>query len=266
MRNFDLNKPLTENFPELDFNISTFSISSLIDIERQMLLNNASKYPNYIGVWEYSYFFLWKLFNHESTLEKSYTIVAALFTEGYNSLRCAFKSNLEGYHSDSITLLRKTHESVVRAIACRIDSANSDTYILESGVQKSHSRFKGEFLNELYSLESSYAHAHRLKAMETMSSLSEEIPIEGVTYGPQFHEREFTFSLKMSLFWLYVMIKAASRLFTDQISQQWIKESEIVTEMIRCLAPDEDKFTKYYSSIDKCFENIGPVTNKINLN
>lgn len=257
---FNPKKSLKENFKSLDFNDAYIFNCALIDVEdKSCNLYHAQRFHNYIQAWEYAYYFVDSFIRKHSNLQNNFATIAALFTEAHSSIRCAFLCNQRGYHSDSIALLRKTHECIVRAIACKVRPKRAGKFITDSDIQRCHDTFDAKFLSELYKIESSYTHSNIVKALEPIFAENQGIQFKGVSYGPQLDEKEFVYSACLSLFWLYIMIKTIPRVFPAQVDKVWVDKSHESARMLRVILEYAKNFQVYCDKIDDCFEKIGPI-------
>lgn len=118
-------KSLKELYPELNFESAYESNITLEDRESKVIAHYLAVINVYIAIWEYGYYFLSLAIVKHTSIHKSYLLIAALITKVHSSLHGSFLLNIRGYHPDAIALLRKTHESMIKAIACKVQSPNS---------------------------------------------------------------------------------------------------------------------------------------------
>ena len=194
---------------------------SLYDAEDQCKIALHQKFRNYIGVWEYGYYFLSLAIKHTS-LDRSYGIIAAYFSEAMTSLRAAFLSNLHGYQSDSINDLRRVHDSAVRSLALRHKPRRLEKIIQSSGLQSFHNQLGLYSLNDLYNVPSSFTHGNKLKIIETWRKINAK-ELTAIDYGCQKNEQKFSYSAKVSIFWLYFLIRIVPILFEKQVNSYWLE-------------------------------------------
>jgi hypothetical protein len=255
MRKIDPNKTIDENYPELNFKSSVASNNSLYDAELEVRTTLNKRFNNYIYIWEYGYYFT-SLFIRHSSIHKSYITIAALFTEVHSALRTSFLLNLSGYHADSVVLLRKVHESLIRAIACRVNPPKMWDIIQSSSIGKIENGI-GLNLKKLYNVESTFTHSNKMKSFQSGIDLKSGRVDIGVNYGPQINIKEFDYSAKVSIFWLYATIKVLPKLFPGQISNSWLalqgESAELMHDFLEnCKSSLLDECLR----IDKCLEKI----------
>lgn len=220
---------------------------SLYDAEDQCKTALYQKFRDYIGVWEYGYYFLSLAIKH-TNLDSSYGIIAAYFSEAMTSLRAAFLSNLHGYHSDSINDLRRVHDSAIRSLALRHKPQRLEKIVQSSGLQSFHSQLGLPSLNDLYNVPSSFTHGNKLKIIETWRKINSK-ELTAIDYGCQINEQKFSYSAKVSIFWLYFLIRIVPILFEKQVNSYWLENQQ---ESLRFL---KDYLVATKSSLaDNCVE------------
>lgn len=210
----------------------------------------------YIVAWEYGYYFI-SLFIGKSSIHYSYGVIASLFTEAHSALRGSFLLNLYGYHGDSIVLLRKTHESLIRAIAIRIKSSLTWNIVQEKSIKKLENRYLKIDLSKVYKIESSFTHSNQMKAFEVGMKINSGNKEYGISYGPQIDAKTFSLTAKLSIFWLYSMIQSIPYLFKEQVQDYWMAKKEASTQYMfdylkegkSSLAEDTQKINKALSLI-----------------
>jgi hypothetical protein len=253
--NIDPEKPITENYPNLNFDASMQSNLSLYDAEADSKLALYPKFNNYIFIWEYGFYFL-SLFIQHSSIHKSYITLAALFTEAQSSLRSSFLLNLQGYHPDAIALLRRTHESTVRAIACKIQPQKMWSIIMDSSIQKAEHSF-GVSLKTIYRLESSFTHSNTLKSFQSGIDLQSGKENIGVAYGPQINDKEFSLAAKISIFWMYTLIRVLPSIFPKQVSEYWLSKQQDSAKLLKdYLMATRSSLAEDLKQIDTCLSKI----------
>lgn len=238
------------------FDLSFYSINldaaykanlSLYDAEDQCKIALYRKFKEYIGVWEYGYYFL-SLAIKCTNLDRSYGVIAAYFSEAITSIRAAFLSNLHGYHSDSINSLRRVHDSAVRSLALRHKPRTLERIVQSSGLQSFHSQLGLSSFNILYYGPSSYTHGNKLKIIETWRMIRSQ-ELTAIDYGCQIDEKKFSYSAKISIFWLYFLLRVVPILFEKQVNSYWLNNQQ---ESLRLL---KDYLVATKSSLaDNCDE------------
>lgn len=212
-------------YPKLHFEAAFSTTQSLIDVEEYCKNELITHSRPYIQTWEYGFYFV-SLFITKTTIEKSYMVIASLFTEAHSAIRASFLLNNMGYHSDSIALLRKTHESVVRAIAVKFRPDITWNIVQEKSISKLENRYIKINLNAVYKVESSFTHSNQMKTMKAGMDLKAGVDPLGISYGPQLDDKLFSYSAKLSIFWLYVMIQSIPKLFPNQIPAHWLTNQD----------------------------------------
>ncbi len=255
MRKINKDKTIDENYPSLNFKAALESNIRLYDAETDSQAILYEKFKKYIYIWEYGYYFT-SLFIKHSSVHRSYITIAALFTEVHSALRASFLLNLRGYHADSVALLRKAHESLVRAIACRANPPRMWDIIQSSDVVTMGNKI-GLDLKKLYNVESSFTHSNKMKSFQSGIDFKSEKNDIGVSYGPQINEKEFSYASKVSIFWLYAAIKALPKLFPSQISDYWLSLHEDSAGLMHdFLENTKSSLIEECNRIDECLKKI----------
>lgn len=216
-------KTLEEEYPSLRFDKSYEGIMGLENVEGEVVLNFVKKYSIPIKIWEYGYYYL-TLFIQRSTIQSSYSPLAALFSEAHSSLRTTFILNNRGYHADSIALLRRVHEATVKMIAGKMSPKKMWTLVMDNSLQSAESKI-GVNLNWINNVESSYIHANRIKVLGTGISLQNKQQI-AIPYGPQENHQEYVVSINLSIFWMYVLVLVIPVVFPNQILSIWLEKRD----------------------------------------
>lgn len=257
MNNNNFNKPLEEVYPNLCWDKSFSGILDICDTEKQCTLYFVKKYSYYIKIWEYGYYFI-SLLIQRSSVHKSYAPLAALYSEAHSSLRCSFLCNVQGYHPEAISLLRRVHECCTKLIACRSFPKNIWNIVQSTSLQKAESDL-GLNLKWIYNIESSFLHSNKLKVFDTGFKLKENLDIS-IPYGPQLNDKEYSTAAAISIFWMYVLVLVAPRLFPDQIPSLWMNKYKESYMLLRdyISMPAESKLIKEAENIEKILDKIGP--------
>lgn len=255
MIKIDKNKTIQENYPNLIFDAATESNINLFDAEQLISTIQHEKFRNYIYIWEYGYYFI-SYFISKSAIDNSETPIAALFTEAHNALRGSFLLNLRGYHSDAITLLRKVHESVIRSLAIKKNPKNIWNIVQASDIRKTEHSV-GLDLNRLYNLESSFTHSNKLKVFRIGIDLNAGKTDISVEYGPQVKEKEFSLTAKISIVWIFFLIKAAPKLFPGRGNEYWLSRYEESAKLMKnFLEESKSSLTSDCNQIEKSLEKM----------
>lgn len=250
MTNLDKNKTISENYPGLNFDAAFDSNASLYDAENtcQVILNE--KFKTYTFVWEYGYYFA-SYFISKSSIDNSEAPIAALFTDAHSSLRGSFLLNLRGYHAEAIALLRKCHESLIRVVAIKANPKNIWNIVQSSDIRKAEHSI-GLELKNLYNVESSFTHSNKIKIFKIGIDLHAGKKDIEVQYGPQINEKEFSYTSKVSIFWLYALISIAPKLFPDRANDYWTSRFEESLKLLRdFLQESKSSLSKDCNQIDK---------------
>ncbi len=251
----DPNKSLVQSYPDLNFESAFLSNDSLYGVESELMSYHNRKFNRYVAIWEYGHYFI-SLAISRSSVHKSYITIAALITEAHSALRGSFLLNLKGWHSDSIVLLRKVHESLIRAMACKANPKKTWNFIQSSGIQKAEHSI-GLDLKELYNIESSYSHSNRLKVFKSGIDLKSGKDKISVSYGPQQDEKEFGLAASISIFWVYVAIKILPKLLPNQLSKYWMSKydqsAQLMKDYIETTGSD---LIKKIDEFDSCLTKI----------
>ena len=261
MSDNNINKPLEELYVNLCWDKSMSGMMRLMDTEEECSLYFVKDSSRYIKIWEYGYYFI-SLLIQQSSIDKSYAPLAALYSESHSSLRCSFLCNIQGYHPEAISLLRRVHECCTKLIACRSFPKNIWNIVQSTSLQKAESDL-GLNLKWIYNIESSFLHSNKLKVFDTGFKLKKNLDIS-IPYGPQLNNKEYSTAAAISIFWMYVLVLVAPRVFPDQISSSWMdKYKESCTLLKDYISmPAENKLIKEAENIEKILDKIGPESYK----
>lgn len=225
----DPERPISENYPALLFDRAMESNLSLYDAEDVARYTLHKKFNNYVYIWEYGYYFVSLIFNHP--LHKSYMPLAALITEAHTALRGAFLLNLNGYHPEAFTLLRRAHECTVKAIASKTKTSKTWNIVFSTGTQRSESIIGVDF-QKIWKVESSFTHSNFIKVFETAKNMDND-DNPGVSFGPQMDEKLFKTAANISIFWLYVLIQTLPYILANQMGEDWISKQQDSAKLMK---------------------------------
>jgi len=252
-------KFLEDLYQELNWEKSLYGVRGLIYTENECLTYFNTKYKGYIKRWEYGYYYLLLLFQNLK-LGKSYSIIASLYSEALNSLRCSFLNNMNGYHPESISLLRRVHECCVKLMAGRAFPQKIWDIVQSPSLQKAESDL-GINLKWINNIEGSYLHSNKLKLIDIGKKWNQISPIE-IPYGLQPNDKEFIVSANLSIFWIYILTLIAPRLFTEQISGSWLSKYQISCKLFKDYLKESNKpINKLFQSlieVENILDKIGP--------
>lgn len=252
--NVDPNKTYKENYPHLNFDSSYITNMSLYDAESESRSILFQQNKSATLVWEYGYYFLSLIFKH-SNLHRSYLPIAALLTETHSAIRSSFILNLYGYHSDAIAILRKAHESIVKAIAGKTKPIKLWKIGFSADRQAAESIIGVNF-NHIYKIESSFTHSNQFKLFEAAMDMKDANKQVGVCYGPQLDIKYFRIAINTSIFWLYISIQSVPYLFTGQVSQYWLDNKEESAKFLRDYLVGSNAFVKDLNAFDICLRKL----------
>jgi hypothetical protein len=208
------------DFADLPYEKATEFNVSLLASERACFKAFVLKYGVYVPLWEYGYYFLGRYLD-TATVTSANALAASLFIDAYGALRSSFLVGANGYLPDSLALLRKTHESFVRAVGCAAQPARSLDMVRSSDIRKTE-RDLGLNLEPLYRIESGFTHSNRLRSLNTMIAVHEgkEPPLH---YGPQVEDDLHGFVSKAAAFWLYFGVMMVPCVVAPTSSQvEWL--------------------------------------------
>ncbi len=220
------------SFDDYDLNFAAAKEAnlSIYDAEAECKQILYPQFKDYVFVWEYGFYFLSLAIKH-TNLNRSYGIIAAFHVEAMTSLRAAFLCNLNGYQNDSINTLRRVHDSAIRALFSRYQPQKMATIVNTSSLQGFHASLKMSFLNEQYRVLSSFTHANKMKAIKTWKEVNTG-ELEAMAYGCQTDAKMFSYSAKVSIFWLYFLIRVIPILFENQVNQYWLDRQKESLRML----------------------------------
>jgi hypothetical protein len=253
-------KTIEELYPDLSWDKSFDGIIGLTEAEDRCSEYFIKEYSHYIKVWEYGYYFISLLIN-KASVERSYSPLVALYVEAHSSLRCSFLCNLKGYHPEAISLLRRVHECCTKLMAGRAFPQKIWDIVQCSSLWKADSDL-GIDLRWIYRLESSYLHSNKLKVIGIGKKLKNKEEI-GIPCGPQMNDNEIQIAANLSIFWIYILILIAPRLFTDQIPDFWLNKYsqsyKLFKDHLKCL-PKKNALALEAEQIENILDKIGPET------
>lgn len=229
--NVDPNKTIPENYPDLNFDAAYSSNLSLYDAESDARFVLYYRHKKAVYIWEYGFYFFSLIFTHAS-LHRSYLPLAALITEAHSALRGSFLLNLNGYHSDAFAILRKAHESIVKAIACKTKPQNMWNIGFGTSREKAEHVIGVDF-KKTWALESSFTHSNLMKLFEAGKDIQNPYKKVGVSYGPQINDKQFGAATNTPIFWLYVLIESLAYIFPGQISKYWLSKKDESARLLR---------------------------------
>lgn len=229
--NIDPQRPISENYPDLNFGAAYESNMSLYDAESlsRQLLHNSNK--NFIHCWEYGYYFVSLIFKHITPQRNTLTL-AAFITEAHSALRSSFLLNMYGYYADAYALLRRAHETTIKALAGKKEPQKI-WEVSFSNNRKSVESIIGVNFKNLWKIECSFAHSNSIKLFETGINIRQTDKKVGVSYGPQVNNKLFRAAANTSLFWIYVLIGSFPYIFSGQISDYWLSKQKASAKFIR---------------------------------
>jgi len=264
MSNNNINKYLEELYPNLSWDESYVCIIKIIDTENKCSQYFSSKYSNYIKIWEYGYYYL-TLMLQNSKFHKSYAPLIALYSESLTSLRCSFQCNINGYHPEAISLLRRVHECCTKLIASKTFPKKIWDIVQSSSLQKAESDL-GINLKWLYRLESSFLHSNKLKII-IKGIESQKEKVVSIPYGSQLNDKEYLVAANISIFWIYVLALIAPRLFPDQLPDFWLVKHNDSCKLFKdYLNNTKSKLVGAAEQIENILGKIGPESYKIKKN
>lgn len=157
-------------------------------------------YRVFIPVWEFGYYFL-TTYLDGAAVGGDEALSASLFAEGHSALRGSFLLQRHGYQADGISLIRRAHESFIRALGCKLFPAKALKIVRSSDIARTEHDLQLSF-KLLYKLESGFVHSNRYRAAETMSAVHGNTEPPG-EYGPHSLKVLHDLLSKMAVFWLY---------------------------------------------------------------
>lgn len=193
-------KSVFGDFPGLRYEEATRFNLELLDSERRCVAGFVERYRVYTRLWEYGYYFLGEYLD-TATVTAASALPASLFIDAYGALRGSFVVAGHGYQSDALALLRKVHESFVRAAGCRARSDKAVHIVRFSDIRKTETDL-GLDLGQMYGLESGFTHSNRLRSLNTIIALREgkEPPRR---YGPHIDDELHRLISVLAVFWLH---------------------------------------------------------------
>lgn len=249
-------KSLEEKYLNLNWKNSCIGIQSIIKTENECSLYFLSRYSYYIKIWEYGYYFL-TLMIQKSKVHKSYSTLTALYSEALTSLRCSFLCNINGYPPEAISLLRRTHECCTKLMASKAFPQKIWKIVQSSSLKKAESDLKID-LKWLNNLESSFLHSNKLKIITAGIDSQKEKNV-AIPYGPQLNDMEYRTAASISIFWIYILILIAPRLFPAQLHKSWLEIQKESCKLFRDYIKDsQSKLLEAVEQIENILETIEP--------
>lgn len=250
----DPEKSISENYPKLDFDAAFRSNISLYDYESDIRFLIHKKHKSDIYIWEYGFYYFSLIFNH-AKIDKTYLPLAVLVSEAHTALRSSFLLNIQGYHSDAISLLRRTQECTMKAIAMRKEPRQYWKTGFSNQRQQSEGKIGTDFKGP-WSLSSSFTHGNLIKLFEIGRGVQENRNDLSVTYGPQYEEKLFSVAMNGSIFWLFTLISSLPYIFTGQIGEDWIVKRNDATKLLKDYLVSKKSLIKEIESIEKALNKI----------
>jgi hypothetical protein len=250
----DPDKTIPENYPGLNFDSAYTSNASLYDAESDCRLALYTKHKKAVYIWEYGFYFF-SLVISNSSVHRSYLPLAALITEAHSALRCAFLLNLNGYHPDAFALLRKTHECVIKVLACKTQPKKMWSIGFDTGRGKAEHIIGVDF-KKVWTLESSFTHSNLMKLFEAGKDLQDSSKEIGVSYGPQLNNQQFGAVINTSVFWLFVLIESMPYIFPGQIRDNWISQKDQSAKLLKDYLTSVKALSGEVVSFEKAIEKL----------
>lgn len=252
--NIDPKLSIRENYPELDFDQSYETNMQLYDAEDQTKYLHFTEFKQFIFIWEYGYHFIASVISN-STLDRSYILLATHFTEVLESLRASFLLSLGGYHASAITLQRRVHENTIKALATRISPKDALVLLLNSHIQKAE-HIVGVNFGSTWRLASSYTHSNTVKFGQMVKYLSGTEDEIGVSYGTQVDNKLFKICANLSVFWIYTWIKCLPIIFTNQINDRWLQRQSQSAKLMKDYLIQTGALKKDVESLDSAIDKL----------
>lgn len=252
--NVDPQKTIPENYPGLDFDSAMIGNLSLYDAESECRRLLYSRHNKSVYIWEYGFHFFSLVFKITS-LDKSHLPLAALITEAHSALRGSFLLNMYGYHPDAFALLRKVHESTVKAIASRKKPQKMWSIGFSTSREKSEHQI-GVDLKKVWMLESSFTHSNMMKLFEAGKDVQTNKKNSGVAYGPQVDDKQFGAAINLSIFWIYVLIKSLPFILTGHLNEYWLSKQAESAKILKDYLTSVNSLSNELSEIDKALKKL----------
>lgn len=256
----DPEKTIPENYPALDFDSALESNLRLYDAESEVKFSLYNSHKQAVYIWEYGFYFFSLIFRH-AKLHRTYLPLAALITEAHTALRSSFLLNLLGYHTDSIALLRKAHECTIKALAMRAEP----TSIWKTGFSKSREASEhkiGVDFKAPWSLASSFSHGNLIQLFEVGRDIKNQAKKVNVSYGPQTNTKQFVVAMNTAIFWLFILTRSLSYLFTDQIGEKWLSQKDDSAKLLKDYLTSNKAFAEEIKSFENSLVKLETRLNK----
>jgi hypothetical protein len=206
--------------PGLPYDEADRSNRELCESERRCFAGFVEKYKVYTPLWVYAYHFLGQYLD-TATVTLVSAPRATLFVDAYGALRGSFLVAGHGYQADALALLRKVHESFVRAACCRLRPDKTLEIVRSQNIRKAE-RGLGLDLELAYRIESGFAHSNRLRSLNSAISVGDgkEPPRR---YGPHVDEELHRVICALAVFWLHFGVALAPCLIAPTPAQAaWV--------------------------------------------
>jgi hypothetical protein len=247
------------DYPGLPYDRSTESGVELIRAENDCLGAFLANLRAYVPVWEYGYYFVGR-YLREATITPRSALVAAMVVDAYGAHRASFLSGARGYVPDAGALLRKVHESCIRAAGCRAFPKKALHIARSNDMRKAEGQLKLT-LGWVYSIESGFAHSNQLRISDTVTALSKGRPPPGY-YGPRMDRDLLGPLAKVSAFWLYFLVRLLPQLIPVTPSQSvWLALQPDSAGMLRGYLKDaESELVSLCDEVDALAERLSEPT------
>ena len=107
-------------------------------------------------------------------------------------------------------------------------------------------------------LESSFLHSNKLKIFTAGIDSQKEKNV-AIPYGPQLNDIEYRIAASISIFWIYILILIAPRLFPSQLHKSWLEIQKESCKLFRDYIKDsQSKLFEAAELIENILETIEP--------
>jgi hypothetical protein len=158
--------------------------------------------------------------------------------------------NLNGYHPEAFALMRRVHECVVKAVACKLRPTNTWKIGFSKSVQKAEHVIEID-LKRMWALESSFTHANSLKLFKAGQDMNKTGEDVGVTYGPQLDFKQFSAVANTSIFWIYFLVKTMPHIFEGSLNEYWFSKQDPSAELLKDFLTKSKSLSDEIQQIDR---------------
>jgi len=193
------------DFPDLAYSEAESHTFRLVERERQCAAIFVAGLRTFHEVWEYGNYFLGE-YIATALVKPESGLPAALLVDAYEALRASLLVAQMGYQAHGMALVRKSHESFIRAAACRQHPHKALNIVRSPSLQRAEHDL-GLNLKHLYDV-GGFTHSNHLRSGRTVVAILEGREPPRI-YGPTPDAELMRVLPPLITFWLHFGISMA---------------------------------------------------------